>query len=463
MRHWFVIPVFISGVMIGVDCFAWLRNRLDLFDPVGWVGAYGYYFFFVAPLLTVLWGYHTAELQAPSNWRDWIGFMAVLNCCGIVVYFLFRSLFQDRTRSSNSVLLFSRNRLVHVMSMALPLTAVAQLIVYVKFGGIWGFMETFSSHDKSLDGMGWQFLIAESFPCLLAIFVLVYQRKTLKQAPWTPIALMGVAFFVTKFLFGGLRGSRSNTVWAICWLVGAIHLWVKPVPRPFLIIGAAFLVAFMYAYGFYKQQGTNALETLQSQDEMQSTSEKTGRTLDTALLADLARSEVQAFELYRLAAVRDYDYASGATYASALTILIPKSIRPDWIPSKVEKGTEALYGEGTYSSEYRQASQVYGLAGEAMLNFTPVSVPFVFAVLAYIVVKVRSMLFLHPNDARRLLLPFLVIGCVVVLSSDLDNVIVFLITTALPVFLALNFCTRNLCLSSPISYKRSQSGMPAAC
>lgn len=465
MLHWFVIPVFISGVMIGVDCFAWIRNRLDLFDPIGWVGAYGYYFFFVAPLLTVLWRYHTAELGEPPNWRDWIGWMAVLNCGGLIVYFFVRSLLQNRTRTPNSVLLFSRDRLVHVMSMALPLTVVVQALVFVKFGGIWGFMETFSAHDNAFDGMGWQFLIAESFPCLLAIFVLVYKRKALKRAPWAAIALMMAALFITKLLFGGLRGSRSNTIWAMFWLVGAIHLWIKPVPRHFLMAGAGFLIAFMYLYGFYKQEGTDALETIQSQDEMQSSSDRTGRTLDMALLGDLARSETQAYELYRLAAVRDYDYAGGATYISALAVLIPKSIRPDWIPSKLEKGTEALHGKGTYSSEYKHASQVYGLAGEAMLNFTPLSVPLVFAALAYVVTKIREMLVLHADDARRLSLPFLVIGCVVVLNSDLDNVVVFLLTTALPVFLVLKFCTRNISIPSfrPLiqTHQKQSSWVPA--
>ena len=447
MVHWFLIPVFISGVIIGVDCFAWLRSRMDLLDPIGWVGAYGYYFFFVAPILTVMWGYRTTELAETPNWRDWIGWMAVLNCCGIIVYFLVRRFLQNREQTSRSTWCFRHNSLIHVMAAALPLTALVQILIYARFGGIWGFMETFSAHDKAFDGMGWQFLIAESFPCLLAIFILVYKRQTLKQAPWTAIALLIAAFFITKLVFGGLRGSRSNTIWAIFWLVGAIHAWIKPVPRRFLMIGVTFLVAFMYVYGFYKQEGTDALEIIRSQDEMQSTSRRTGRTLDAALLGDLARSEIQAYELYRLVAISDYDYAGGSTYIGALTVLIPKSIRPDWIPSKVEKGTEALYGKGTYSSEYRQASQVYGLAGEAMLNFTPLSVPFVFAGLAYVVVKVRAMHSLHPNDARRLLLPFLVIGCIVVLNSDLDNVVVFLLTTSLPAFLAIKCCTRSI--SSP--------------
>ena len=443
MLHWFVIPVFISGVLIGMDFFAWLRNRIDLFDPVGLVGAYGYYFFFIAPLLTVVWRYHTSELGEPPNWRDWVGWMAVLNCGGLIVYLFVRRFLGNRKQRSGSSLFFRHNSLIHVMAVALPLTALVQILIYARFGGIWGFMETFSARNSAFDGMGWQFLIAESFPCLLAIFVLVYKRQTLKRAPWAAIALMISTFFIAKLVFGGLRGSRSNTVWAILWLVVAIHLWIKPVPRRFLTIGSAFLIAFMYVYGFYKQEGTAALEIIQSQDEMQSTSETTGRTLDAALLGDLARSEVQAYELYMLAGVRDYDYAGGATYFSALTLLIPKSIRPDWFPSKLEKGTEALHGRGTYSPEYRQASEVYGLAGEGMLNFTPVSVPIMFAVLAYVVVKVRSMLFLHPDDARRLLLPFLAIGCIVVLTSDLDNVIVFLLTTALPVFLVLKFCSRS--------------------
>jgi len=448
MLHWFVIPVFVSGVLIGVDCFAWLRNRLDLFDPLGWVGAYGYYFFFIAPLLTVLRRYHTPELNEPPNWRDWMGWMAVLNLGGLIVYVFVRRFLENRKQRSSSTLFFRYNSLVLLMAAALPVTALVQILTYVSFGGIWGFMEAFSNSSDAFDGMGWIFLIGESFPSLLALFVLVYKRKILKRAPWAAISLMIAAFFITKLLFGGLRGSRSNTVWAIFWLVGAIHLWIKPIPRHFLMAGVALLVAFMYFYGFYKQQGIDGLETIQSQDEMQSKSERNGRTLDTVLLGDLARSETQAYELQRLSAVGDYDYAGGATYVSALTVLIPKSIRPDWIPSKVAKGTEALHGNGSYSWDYRKASQVYGLAGEAMLNFTPISVPFVFAALAFVVVRIRAMLSLHPDDARRLLLPFLVIGCIVVLNSDLDNIVVFLLTTSLPIFLVLKFCTRSISFPS---------------
>jgi hypothetical protein len=433
MLHWFVIPVLFSGVLIGVDFFAWFRGRMDLFDPVGLVGAYGYYFFFVAPLLTVMWKYHTPGLAEPPGWRDWMGAMAILNCAGLMVYLIVRRFLQNRRPLPKTAWIIGNHRLVHLMAVALPLTAAVQVWILVRFGGLWGYMQAFSDNFHAFDGMGWIFLVAETFPSLLAVFVLVYKRKVLKQAPWTAIALLMIAFFITKLIFGGLRGSRSNTILAMFWLCGAIHLWIKPVPRHLVTIGIAFLVAFMYLYGFYKEQGVTAFDALQNPEDVQATSHKTTRTLDTALLSDLARSELQAYVLYRVLSVGDYDYAAGSTYLNAPLVLIPKSIRPDWIPSKVEKGTEALVGRGTYSQAYQQASQVYGLSGEAMLNFSPWFAPLSFAGLAFSVVKTRRVLFSHPDDGRRLLLPFLVTACILVVNSDLDNMVFFFLASVLPV------------------------------
>ena len=43
--HWFIIPVSLCGITIGIDAIAWIRKRIDFMDPVGMIGAYGYYFF----------------------------------------------------------------------------------------------------------------------------------------------------------------------------------------------------------------------------------------------------------------------------------------------------------------------------------------------------------------------------------------------------------------------------------
>src|SRR5690349_14713158 len=90
MLDWYLLPVVICGALIGPDMSAWLRGQLDTFDPLGILGAYGYFFFFIAPLLTVMWGYHSAELPMPPDWLSWIGWMSLLNVFGLLVYLVGR-------------------------------------------------------------------------------------------------------------------------------------------------------------------------------------------------------------------------------------------------------------------------------------------------------------------------------------------------------------------------------------
>jgi hypothetical protein len=45
--HWFVIPVLMAGVLIGIDAVDWARGKMDLFDPIGLSGAFGWFFFFL--------------------------------------------------------------------------------------------------------------------------------------------------------------------------------------------------------------------------------------------------------------------------------------------------------------------------------------------------------------------------------------------------------------------------------
>src|SRR5205807_8119463 len=124
--------------------------------------------------------------------------------------------------------------------------------------------------------------------------------------------------------------------------------------------------------------------------------------------------------------------ALGGTYLSGLSLVLPSPLRLPFLPSKVEKGTEALYGRGSFSLQYARASQVYGLAGEAMLNFSPFAAPFPFAVLGFLVARTRSLLHSHPDDCRRLLLPLIATLCIVVLTSDSYSLVVFLLAPNLP-------------------------------
>ena len=71
---------------------------------------------------------------------------------------------------------------------------------------------------------------------------------------------------------------------------------------------------------------------------------------------------------------------------------------------------------------------VYGLAGEAMLNFGLVLAPLAFFILGLATARTKMLMVnLVPNDSRLLLLPYLINLCVLILVADSDNILYFFI------------------------------------
>ena len=70
--HWFLLPLTICGILIGVDAARWCTGEVETFDPVGLIGLFGVYFFFVAPLLHLYWGHWIDEVAPPPDWRFWL-------------------------------------------------------------------------------------------------------------------------------------------------------------------------------------------------------------------------------------------------------------------------------------------------------------------------------------------------------------------------------------------------------
>jgi hypothetical protein len=224
-----------------------------------------------------------------------------------------------------------------------------------------------------------------------------------------------------------------------------IHFWIRPVSKKIVFAGCIFLLAFMYIYGFYKNVGVDSWEALQSTDARAALVQQTGRSFEVVLLHDLARSDVQAFLLYRLATPdSDYAYAWGRTYLAAPSFLIPTSVWSERPPSKVKEGTEVQYGMGSYLPGSWSSSRIYGLGGEAMLNFGPAVVPLMFGILGFAVAQVKQLLArLQPSDSRLILLPFVVSLCCIALVNDLDNVLVFVIKNgAIPIIVLMLSSTR---------------------
>jgi hypothetical protein len=462
--HWFLIPVTLSGIFIGIDAVDWFRGRLNIFDPVGIIGLLGFHFFFLAPLLHVSWDFWMGEdIMPPPDWRPWLGGMAILNFCGIWVYRFFRNIrfFSPKKHSSQTVCTINRQRFFPIILITLIISAILQIMVYQKFGGIANYIEAATRFamregEDEFEGMGIIFLLSESFP-IAFMMGFAHYAKTQKTLQKNPVLLIVIVVFLgLKLFFGGLSGSRSNTIWALFWAIGIIHFWIRKITKKEIALGLVFFMLFMYIYGFFKTGGLEAINTaLEGQEGITDLEEKSGRTWQGLVLQDIGRSDIQAFLLYRLMKHdSDYQYAWGRTYLPALNMLIPSFIMPDKPPEKTKEGTDAQYGMGSYHPQLWSSSKVYGLAGETMLNFGVYVIPLAFSVLGLVVGKVRYWLLTwSPVDSRLLLLPMLVNFCFIVLVGDTDNYVFFLFkNSGIPTLIILLSCDKKVIKQSDLQH-----------
>jgi hypothetical protein len=440
--HWFILPVMVSGIIIGVEVVKWFRGKTDIFDPIGILSLLSFHLFFIAPLLHVSLDWRiTSEYRQPDNWLPWLGGMATLNLAGILLFILcnyfFNKLFASpvNCRRRQSAWKLHQRRFLLVIGVAMAISFILQVRVYQQFGGITNYINSaVVARDGSFQGMGLMFLFSESFPILFMLLyaVLAQRHKTLQS--WPTLTLVLILFFILCLFFGGLRGSRSNTIWSLFWALGIIHFTIRHVSKQQIALGICFLLLFMYTYGFYKAGGLDTLNSAFSGSQERSSVEaESGRTWQALLLADFGRSDVQAAMLYLLSQPNnDYQYAFGKTYLAGVSILLPRPIRPNIEPDKIEAGTNLFFGHNSYDPVRPRtvvSSKVYGLAGESMLNFGPLSAPYAAIPFAVLINWINNTYidWKQSKDVRILLLPALINFGFIVLISDTDNNTFFLL------------------------------------
>jgi hypothetical protein len=478
MAHWFVVPVWLCGVLIGRDAVDWIRGRLGLYDPAGVIGVIGVHFFFLAPLLHVAWDSWMPYVEPPPDWRPWLGGMAGVNALGLLLY---RAARERARRSARPVAdmpgrELDATRLLFAAGCGMVVSGGLQVWVYAVHGGILGYVDAFTrsvglpESQSAFAGMGWIFMLSESFPILAMLAFAAVARRTRIGRTWAVILVVLIGYFALKLLFGGLRGSRSNTIWGLFWAVGIIHLWIRPLGKRFIIAGLCLLLAFMYVYGFYKGLGRDVLAVYE-EGALSEVGPELDRTFEGLVLGDLARADVHAFLLYRLSrADRDYAYAWGRTYLGTAALLVPRWIWPDRPPTKVREGTEAQFGVGSYDPDRWASSKVYGLAGEAMLNFGPLAVAIAYLVFGAIVGRLqRFHARLRHGDPRRLVYPFALNLCFSALLGDSDNLLFMFVKDGLVPLSVVWFATRAVtgwrvpdAVAPPLAYAAAGHGDPSA-
>jgi hypothetical protein len=422
--HWFLLPAGACGILAGVDVVRWLRGKLDVFDPRTVVGCLAFYGFFVAPILHSVWDIYGVgnEMLLWGDWRPWLGAMACLNALGLIAYRCAHNWMFNRAVPTATRWEMNRDRFYPVFALGLASSVAGVAAFLWQLGGISGLLDAYENNQEALVGKGW--LLVFAWPLAVLSFIVIVFAWTDRLGKRRPRLMAGMLLLsvagIGHFLLLGWYGSRGTTIWALFWMAGIVHYYFRKLSRGMVTAGLILLVVFMYFYGFYKEQKRASFEVLRSPALWW---EPPGyqRDLKHLLLGDLARADSNALILHNLIKdPGDYDYRWGLTYAGAFGILIPRNIWPERPEFKVDAGTEAQHGKIT---SWR-SSQVYGLSGEALLNFGPWGVAPMFAIYGAALGWYRRKLTTWDAlDSRKFLAPFFTILFVTALTGDSDNLV----------------------------------------
>lgn len=445
LRHWFILPLVPCGIIIGTDAVKWFRGKYDIFDPKAIIGLAGVHFFYLSPILVALWKVRISLTATPlEDYRPWLGVMGVANFFGLILYQVTQRWFARRPYV-RPIKVWQPNpsRIVVVLSIFIFIALAAQGYSFAKQGIVIAKKWTETDFEATWGGMGMFRMFSKSLPILLLIlFTLLKGRLT-----WRRSNIVVVAFFVIlltsfAFVFGGLAGSRSATVWILFWVVGIIHYYWRPLSRKMVVIGLILLVMFMYFYGFFKHIGADAWQIYQ-REGLKGLTAESGQTFRGMLIGDLSRADVQAYMAYVLIdKPYHYRYRYGETVIGDFLVQFPR-----WIlltkyntfgdSGKMIAGTDIMMGPGFYNpfDIWRKSRYVYGLAGSAMLNFGVLSIPLAFIFWGAIVGWYRRRyLSWSLGDIRFFLAPAVVNLLRILLSGDLDNALSYIIfTLAIPI------------------------------
>ena len=422
VRHWFVLPVTLCGILVCPDAIRWLSGKYRVFDLYGLFGVFGVLFFFLNPLMQMYFG-HTLEYARytlPSDFRPWLGLMGVINFFGLLMFFAARTYFDRKSLALREVWVIDPARFRIVLPIAIAIAFAALLGFWSYTGGIFGAasFETFIETDN-YRGTGPLRTFSDSFAILLFLYLFMERFTSRKHMSLHILFGIIVVIIPIHFLVTGLRGSRADFLVGFAPIVIAIHYRRLRITRLMILLGVIGILVYGSVMGVYKIYRTDMLHMVQSWDDFKALRDETSRTWYDVLLRDFGRSDVQALLCQRALSNNDYSYSYGETYIAAICMPIPVSLRPD-IKTRVVKGTEMLHG---YYDKKRKiiSPLVYGISGEAILNFGIWAAPFPFLVMAYFFSLYRRFWNALPwYDVRLIMLAFILRYVVFAVMMDSD-------------------------------------------
>ena len=423
--------LFFSGSLIFSDGVRWLRGDLEVYDPAGILGCLGLLYFYICPLLQQKWGYWP-HLRDLSDSRVWLDLWASCSLIGVILFKTMVTLSENSKRipKTRYIWLFRPQRFFYMMALLLCISILAQVYVYYKFGGISGFIEIYTQRQAAQMGMsvkdpfkgyGTLMLIAESFKPLFALSV-IYYFKDFKFTKSNAFLLAYLSTCLVVFLvFGGLRGSRSNTLVPLFIAAGMYHLVVRRISIRMMLLFGMVALTFLFGYSAYKVGGISKISTFFIEGREAGKLSETNRMIKHLLVRDLCRQDVQTLA-FREFAGGELEYIWGRSYVNGIFSVIPTSLIRNKAVQLTKEKTEMIHGKGAFvEGGPRQTTVTLGQPGEAFINFGFLGYFGFFCICGAFVGRIRSTFnTLSQRDVRRYYLPIISYLVILMFFTDMN-------------------------------------------
>lgn len=380
---------------------------------------------YVAPLIHFAHNYWVPNMQ-PRPY-DWTSYAFITSMMYLVGIFIWRRIFNNGTnlpvkRSSKQWTLSSNWKIW--ITIFLLISLFAQLYVYSKFGGISGYIHAFtvrSDDSNAFAGMGLLFILSESFPYTLLIYLIFKFRN--RNVGKLGFYLMLLLLFVVTIFFGGLRGSRSNTILFMVISTIAINIYIYRVQKKDIILLLIGFFIFMFVGRMYKDYGEDML--LETTTLVQANTDLS--SIESTITGDLSRYDVNAYQLFLLNEVReDYPLRYGETYLWGALTFVPGGryiIHAFGLKGRSSAAAELFFG----STDHRN-SRILGPLGEWFINFGRYSFFMIYIIVGLIIRYIRRYtLSIDVNDVRFMLVPSLMVFLPQLILSDFSNIAFFFV------------------------------------
>jgi hypothetical protein len=419
-----------AGLLLG-DVVKVATGKTDLFNPSVVVAFIGVFFFLISPVSQVHWNFWP-YLPSMSNDHGWIDLWSLINLIGVIIYvYTKEKAFKKNLPNKIQQKTVDKNKFFYISVIFLSITFIAQVYIYISFGGIQGFINTFTLRqelgrdgDDPFQGMGMIMLLAESFKLIFAMFIifLVKERGGCKSNQC--FLLLMLMFLFVFIFFGGLRGSRSSTLLPLIFAAGMYHYWIRPIPFKMVMYGLFGIFLFLTSYYWYKIAGVDGINAIFDSSQRTEFHESRQNADMYIISRDLGRMDFQSLALKRIYD-EDFPLSYGRTYLTSIFSVVPKAIVPFKPDSITKEKTELLHGIGSYDSNgWRQTTLVLGQYGEALVNFGIAGVFAFYFLLGRLVFYLNYLVkALENSDVRKLLLPVFTFIPVWLLITDMNVVI----------------------------------------